>query len=142
MALTETQLLDLLQEQIDAYLALDKEPPEKLLEYRAFLVQGSSEVGGGSSGESSPITASILALQTAATGANYAVFASTACTSLEIINLTGVDLEYRRSGAGETFPLPANSSRTVLGLTNANQIGVRRIDQSNTQVTVKAEAFS
>jgi hypothetical protein len=36
----------------------------------------------------------------------------------------------------------SGSSRLVVGITNANQIDVRRVDTSNTQITVPAEAIT
>lgn len=85
---------------------------------------------------------SIIAVQTAETGTNYSAFASTVCTALDIVNNSGTTIEYRRGGAGETIRIPNGAARLVLGITNANQIDVRRVDVSNTQVTVRAEAFA
>lgn len=84
----------------------------------------------------------IVSVQTAAVGTDYAAFASTACTALDIVNNTGTAIEYRRGGAGETIEIPNGAARLILGITNANQIDVRRVDTSNTQVTVRAEAFA
>jgi hypothetical protein len=91
-----------------------------------------------------PVTSSatILSLTTAATGTNYTAFSSQACTSLDIVNNTGTTLEYRRNGAGTALQIPDRSARLVIGITNANQVGVRRTDTSNTQVTLQAEAFA
>jgi hypothetical protein len=74
-------------------------------------------------------------------GANFAVFADQACSAIDIVNNTGVVIEYRRGGTGQVMQIPPDAARMVLGLGNANQIGVRRVDQSNTPVTVQAEAF-
>jgi hypothetical protein len=35
----------------------------------------------------------------------------------------------------------SGASRLIVGITNANQIEVRRVDTSNTQVTIQAEAL-
>lgn len=88
------------------------------------------------------ISATILSLQTATTGTNFQAFASQACTRLDILNFSGVDVEYRRGGAGNTVRIPNNSGRLVVAIANANEISVRRVDQSNTQVTVQAEAIA
>lgn len=85
---------------------------------------------------------SITSAQTAATGTNWTAFASAACTRLDLVNLTGTDIEYRRGGTGSTFILPDGSGRMIEGLTDADEIEVRRVDTSNTQVTVQAEAFA
>lgn len=84
---------------------------------------------------------SITSAQTAATGTNWTAFADGPCTALDLVNTTGTAIEYRRRGAGETMPIPDQTSRMILGITNASQIEVRRVDTSNTQVTVKAERF-
>jgi len=84
-------------------------------------------------------TGGITSAQTQAVGTGWTTFASQACVTMDIVNYTGVDIEYRRGGAGSTMRVLNNSARTIDGITNANQIGVRRVDQSNTQVTVAGE---
>ena len=37
--------------------------------------------------------------------------------------------------------IPSGAARMVIGITNANQIDVRRTDTGNSQVTVQAEAI-
>ena len=86
-------------------------------------------------------SATILTLTTAATGTDWTAFGSTACVALDIVNNTGTTIEYRRGGAGNTIPILSGSSRMIVGITNANSIEVRRVDTSNTQVTVTAEAL-
>lgn len=86
-------------------------------------------------------SASIVSVTTAATGTNWTAFASTACVALDIVNNSGTTIEYRRGGAGSAIPIPSGSARLVVGITNANTIDVRRVDTSNTQVTVTAEAI-
>jgi hypothetical protein len=87
------------------------------------------------------VSATILSLTTAATGANYTAFATTTCQSLDIVNTSSVAIEYRRGGAGNAMTILSGSSRLVVGITDANQIAVRRVDQSNTQITIPAEAI-
>ena len=87
------------------------------------------------------VSATILTLTTAATGANYTAFSSQVCQSLDIVNTSSVAIEYRRGGAGNAMTILSGSSRLVVGITDANQIGVRRVDQSNTQITIPAEAI-
>jgi hypothetical protein len=87
-------------------------------------------------------SASILALTTAATGTNWTAFGSSACVALDLVNNTGTTIEYRRGGAGNTIPILSGSSRLIVGITNANSIEVRRVDTSNTQVTLTAEALT
>lgn len=87
-------------------------------------------------------TVTILALSTAASGATYTPFGSQACVALDIVNNTGTTIEYRRGGAGTAMQIPTGAARMVIGITNANQIDVRRTDTSNTQVTLQAEAIT
>jgi hypothetical protein len=86
-------------------------------------------------------SATILTAQTAAVGTNWVAFASTPCAALELVNTTGTTISYRRNGAGSAMNVLNNGTRTVLAITNANQIEVKRLDDSNTQVTVTAEAL-
>lgn len=87
-------------------------------------------------------SATIMSAQTAATGTNWTTFASQACAILDMQNFTGTAIEYRRGGAGSAFRIPDGGQRRIVGITNANEISVRRVDTSNTQVTVAAEALS
>jgi hypothetical protein len=87
------------------------------------------------------VSATILSLTTAATGSNYTAFASTTCQSLDIVNTSSVAIEYRRGATGNSMTILSGSSRLVVGITNANQIDVRRVDQNNTQITIPAEAI-
>ncbi len=77
----------------------------------------------------------------AATGANYTAFSSQTCQSLDIVNTSSVAIEYRRGATGNAMTILSGSSRLVVGITNANEIDVRRVDQSNTQITIPAEAI-
>jgi hypothetical protein len=100
----------------------------------AFLIAGSSLPTSG--------TAGITSAQTNATGTNWTAFASQACSQLDLVNISGTTIEYRRNATGTAMPIPTGSSRLVIGITNANQVDIRRVDQSNTQVTVNAEYFA
>lgn len=82
-----------------------------------------------------PISAGNSSVQTAATGSNFASLASQACKQVEFQNNTGADIEVRQDGAGVATPVFDGTYYTFAGLTNANQLSVRRVDQSNTQVT-------
>lgn len=88
------------------------------------------------------IQASILAATTAAIGTNWTAFADTPTTALDLQNFTGTAIEYRRRGGGNAFQIANGGQRLILAISNANQIEVRRVDQSNTQVTVNAEALA
>lgn len=87
------------------------------------------------------VSATIMSLTTAATGTNYTAFSSQTCNALDIVNTSSVAIEYRRGGTGNAMTILSGSSRLVVGITNANQIDVRRVDTSNTQITIPAEAI-
>lgn len=80
----------------------------------------------------------VVTLQSNSTGTTYNAFSSQACLQATLINDTGVDLEVRFDGAGSTFILWSGASFTVLGIANVSEIGYRRKDTSNTQVTLAA----
>lgn len=79
-----------------------------------------------------------LAVTTAAGGTTFTAFASQACKQLTIINNTGTLLEAQQGGSGVAVPLFTGQAFTFFGLTNASQIGLRRVDQSTVTVTAQA----
>lgn len=89
-------------------------------------------------------SATIVSLATNAAGATFNTFAAQSCTALNIVNTqpTAVDLEVRRGGAGSTIVVPAGSSYMFVGITNASDLQVRRLDVSNTPVTFTGEALA
>jgi hypothetical protein len=87
-------------------------------------------------------SATILNLTTAALGSNWTAFSSQSCTSLDIVNNTSIAIEYRRNGSGNPMQITSGAGRLVVGITNANQIEVRRVDLSDTQVIIQAEAIT
>ncbi len=102
-------------------------------------VEGGAEGGG----DEIPDTFGTVAVDTVTTanpGSGWTVLASHACLAIDLSNeLNIVDVEYRRNAAGETYPLLAGMGRVIEGITNSNQIGIRRIDQSNSQISLKYE---
>jgi hypothetical protein len=79
-----------------------------------------------------------LSVQTAAVGTNWTAFASQALKQLTVSNQTGFTIEFRQGGAGVGFQVPFGAFYTFFGITNADQIEARRVDTSNTQVTITA----
>ena len=79
-----------------------------------------------------------VSLTTNATGTNWTAFGSQALKQLTVSNQTGVTLEFRQGGSGVGFQIPSGTFFTFFGLTNANQIDARRVDTSNSQVTITA----
>lgn len=90
-----------------------------------------------------PYTSSVfMSATTSATGATYVAFSSQACTIIDIDNRTTVQIEVQKDGAGVAVLIPVGTVRSFSGITNANQLAIRRVDQSNTQVSVTAEAIT
>lgn len=88
----------------------------------------------------------LLQVQTSTTGSNFVSFSSQACSALELLavdpsnNAIGVHFEYLINGAGLTMPVFYSDGDIVTGITNANQVSVRRVDQLNTQIKMYAKA--
>lgn len=81
-----------------------------------------------------------MSVTTSTTGNLPVTFADQPCKQIEIINDLSVGIEYQVNATGAFIHIPASSWRTIDGITNASQIGLRRTDLSNTSVTVTAEA--
>ena len=88
------------------------------------------------------VSATIMTLTTAATGTNWTAFSSQACDALDLTNSSSVAIEYRRGGSGNAMQVLSGASRLIVGISNANAIEVRRVDTSNTQITIQAEALT
>jgi predicted transporter len=79
-----------------------------------------------------------LSVVTANPGSVWTAFAAQLCSQLIISNNTGTVIEVQQDGAGVGFPILVGTYYPINGLVNANQIAVRRVDQSNTTATVNA----
>lgn len=79
-----------------------------------------------------------ISAQSASTGTNWTAFGSQALKQLNVSNQTGVTIEVLQDGAGVGLQIPTGAFYTFFGITNANQLSVRRVDTSNTQVTITA----
>lgn len=80
----------------------------------------------------------ISAATNGTTGATFTAFGSQLCKQVTIVNDTGTKIEVQQDGAGVALPINDGTSFTFFGLTNANQLGVRRVDQTTVVATVKA----
>jgi hypothetical protein len=76
--------------------------------------------------------------QTANPGTTFVAFPAQTCRQLTVVNNTGQDIEVQQSGAGTALPVLNGTTYTFFGIPDAAYLAVRRIDQSNTQVVVKA----
>lgn len=89
--------------------------------------------------------AGIQAVTTSTTGANFAQLPSVVANQVVIYNGSAVSLDVQycdnggnaRGGAETFLPVPAGTAQPFRGLSNAQQLQVRRSDNSNTPVTVK-----
>jgi hypothetical protein len=79
-----------------------------------------------------------LSVMTDPGGVAFVAFSSQVCKQLTVVNDTGVDLEVQVGGSGIALPVFNRIPYTFFGLTNAANLGVRRVDQNVAQVTVKA----
>lgn len=94
----------------------------------ALKVEVASSVSATSGGNGS--------VQTAATGTNYTALSSQAVARVHVVNTSGTDIEVRQDGAGVALPVANGTGFTFNGISNASQLSIRRVDTSNTQVTV------
>jgi hypothetical protein len=79
-----------------------------------------------------------LSAQTNATGTDWTAYGSQALKQLTISNQSGTAIEFRQGGSGVGFQVPTGSFYTFFGISNASSLEIRRVDQSNTQVTITA----
>lgn len=84
----------------------------------------------------------LAATATANPGTAFTALPSAACVAVDLINQSGTAIEVRRGGAGNALPIPNGAARLMIGVGNANELSVRRVDLSNTPVNVHAEALS
>jgi hypothetical protein len=75
-------------------------------------------------------------------GTTFVTFAATPCTFARVHNPNSVTVDVQRDGAGEVVTIPAYGQKTFYGVDNLSKLGVRRTDQSNTQVDVQGEALN
>jgi hypothetical protein len=109
-------------------------------------LKGDTGAAGAAAGGvvSSETTVAVTTTSTAS-DATFAVFADTPCTEIELENDTSVEFEYQRGGTGNTIVIQPGQNRRVTGITNANQIGVRRVDHASglsRTITVTARALT
>ena len=78
-----------------------------------------------------------VSVTTSGTGATYVALGSQACKQLTLVNNTGVTIEFRQGAAGVAVPIFDKAAFSIFGITNANQIDVRRTDTSNTTVVIQ-----
>jgi hypothetical protein len=75
-------------------------------------------------------------VQTSATGATFVALADHPCHQVDFVNNSGTDLEIQQDGTGSAITVFDGTYFTMYGISNTNQLAVRRVDQSNTQVSM------
>ena len=66
------------------------------------------------------------------------IFASQIASQLLISNISGTAIEVLQDGSGVYFPIPTGAMVTFQGISNANQLAIRRVDLAATSVTISA----
>lgn len=77
-------------------------------------------------------------MSTNANGTGFVALPAQACAQVTVINDTDVTFEVRQGGVGAAAPVLAQSSFTFFGVSNANQLSVRRKDQGTDVLEVCA----
>jgi sulfur carrier protein ThiS len=65
-------------------------------------------------------------------------FGAQALSQLVVSNISGTGIEVKQDGAGVYFPIPTGTMMTFQGITDAAQLGIRRVDLAATPITISA----
>ena len=83
------------------------------------------------------VTSSIVeSTTTAATGNVFVQLAKDDAIQVRVFNTTGVTLDFQFYGKGKAVPVPTATQIVLRGISNSNQLYVKRDDNSTTPVTV------
>ncbi|CAB4186607.1 hypothetical protein UFOVP1329_4 [uncultured Caudovirales phage] len=82
--------------------------------------------------------AKFLSLTTSEVGTDFVAFEDSPCSIANVWNLTGQSLTFKYANDAGTFVLPTGLAYAFCGLNNANQLRVKRSDESNTPVTLNS----
>lgn len=88
-----------------------------------------------------PSPTKIGSVTTSASGSTFVPLGNYDCQAVMLQNLTGTSIEVRRPDTSTTFVLPDQSAYPFEDISDASQLSLRRVDLSNTQVTLKYEAI-
>jgi hypothetical protein len=84
-------------------------------------------------------SANFGSISTSSTGNQWQALANQACKYVSLQNVSDADVDIQRNGTGAIWTLSAGYGKTFRGITNANQLAIRKSDQSNTRVTLQYE---
>lgn len=79
-----------------------------------------------------------ISVTTDSSGTSFTSLSSQACKQVTIANNSGTTIEVQQGGTGVGFPIFPSTYFTFFGLTDASNLGIRRVDQSTTAVSVIA----
>jgi hypothetical protein len=80
-----------------------------------------------------------LQVTTAATGTNYTALPDKPARVVTLRNATASDIDIRKVGSGESpYLIPPGEIELFVVVSNANEIELKRTDNSNTQLTLAA----
>jgi hypothetical protein len=104
------------------------------------VIQGSG-VGGASASDignavNRPKSTFTGTVSTAATGTNFVQLVSAPASEVVIYNRSGVEISWRYGASGQELRIVNGIGETIPVVANADEIRVRRTDQSNTPVTI------
>lgn len=80
-----------------------------------------------------------LSLTTSSSGSTFTSFSDRVAKQLSITNVSGYQVDVKRNSDTVYQPIPSPGVWTFRGISNANQISVRRTDVSNAQISVIGE---
>lgn len=86
-----------------------------------------------------PTTSGNGSVTTAVSGTGYTSLSDQICGSVTIVNDTGTSLDVTKDGGTTKMVVPTGAAYCVKYIENANQVSVRRTDNSATQVTAYYE---
>lgn len=72
----------------------------------------------------------------AAGGSAFTTLPTQAAKQLTVVNVTGSQIEVRQGGGGVALPLPDGTIYTFYGITNLNQLSLRRSDGLTSSLAV------
>lgn len=133
------------------YRIADMSGPYSIAEDGSVTLLGSGSGGGSSGGltnaqlRADPVevhpgfkSGGNLSIDTSSDGVGFVALPAQVCAQVTIVNDTDVTLEVRQGGAGAACPVLAQSSFTFFGVSNADQLSVRRKDAGTEPLSVCA----
>lgn len=103
-----------------------------------YMAAGSRDLVERSNGHLEQIQAKVLpsiggnlAVTTAVDGSQFVTLPSQAATQVTVFNPTETIIEVRQGGSGVAVPVFPSTTFTFFGVSNANDLGIRRSDEGD-----------